>query len=141
MRDQISLTIFLVALAFMSTSSEKPEDRCTTEGQLVCANCQTIGECVISTSGSFTVIDVENCLVEEGKFCDDTLGLPTGSCFRLNPMNTMCSCTRTTTCIEDPNSENVYIPCFEHDYGSPFYCPSENIAMDTCSCSVNPTNQ
>ncbi|KAB7503537.1 hypothetical protein Anas_12734, partial [Armadillidium nasatum] len=74
--------------------------------------------------------------------CDDTLGLPTGTCFRVNPMNTMCSCTRTTTCIEDPNSENVYIPCFGGDftdYGSPFYCPSANIVMDTCSCSVNPS--
>ncbi|KAB7500880.1 hypothetical protein Anas_12673 [Armadillidium nasatum] len=73
--------------------------------------------------------------------CDDTLGLPTGTCFRVNPMNTMCGCTRNTTCIEDPNSENVYIPCFGGDftdYGSPFYCPSANIVMDTCSCSVNP---
>ncbi|RXG73571.1 hypothetical protein Avbf_08934 [Armadillidium vulgare] len=54
-----------------------------------------------------------------------------------NPTYTNCDCDGTTNCQKDPNNGNVYIPCEGENLdvtGTAFYCESDRIQLDTCTC-------
>ncbi|KAB7494170.1 hypothetical protein Anas_12939 [Armadillidium nasatum] len=73
----------------------------------------------------------------DGEYCDDTTVFASGTCARYNPTYTNCDCDGTTKCQKDPNNGNVYIPCEGANLdvtGTAFYCESDRIQLDTCTC-------
>ncbi|KAL7646169.1 UNVERIFIED_CONTAM: hypothetical protein RMT77_003070 [Armadillidium vulgare] len=141
MTKNIYLFIIVIEVLFALTKSQNPEDTCTVQGQAICLNCQTVALCDEDENnpGTFTTRNSTNsqCSPDHGYFCDDTTVFGSGTCARYNPTYTNCDCDGTTNCQKDPNNGNVYIPCEGENLdvtGTAFYCESDRIQLDTCTC-------
>ncbi|KAL7639090.1 UNVERIFIED_CONTAM: hypothetical protein RMT77_010624 [Armadillidium vulgare] len=135
MKTQILHIIFLVALLFMSATSERPEDYCTEHGQIVCTHCEEFGECVLdSSSGKFKIVNNSKC--PDSLYCDNTK-LP-NLCGNFDSSYSKCACSGDSNCGQDPNTANVYFSCGgdnKMEKGESFYCDPQNIIISTCVCS------
>ncbi|RXG56188.1 Endoplasmic reticulum resident protein 29, partial [Armadillidium vulgare] len=116
-----------------------PEYRCEISGTgYVCLDCFSTGICVANGDGTYSVEFNYNCPdYPSATYCDDTLSNPEnfGTCFRLPPAYTNCSCSSNTQCMADVNNPAVVLHCESSPPVTDPPCSNSILDLTTCGCA------